>query len=80
MMAASPAFEVARLNKIFGVGRDVIGYFGYGMLVLAGAGFFITILQATEQRRYDIVLLRVMGCSRGRVIGLLVGRLLCLVQ
>lgn len=67
MQAASPAFEMARLIKMLGVGGDAIQMFGAALIVIAAAGFFITLFNAVSDRKYDIALLRVLGATRGKV-------------
>lgn len=71
MQAASPAFEVARLNKLMGVGGDILSAFGAMLIAFAAFGIFITLYSSVKDREYDIVLLRVMGASRSRIFALI---------
>ena len=79
MQAASPAFETVRLMKMLGVGSDVIQLFGGVLIVIAAAGFFVTLWNAVNERRYDIALMRAIGATRSKVMtvvlaeGLLLG-------
>lgn len=67
MLAASPAFEMARLFKILGVGGDAIRLFGTVLMAIAAVGFFVTLFNAVHDRRYDIALMRSMGATRRKV-------------
>ena len=64
LVAASPAFETARLFTVFGVGLDVVRAFAG---VLVGASIlllFVALAQALEERRYDLAILRALGARR----------------
>ncbi len=67
MHAASPAFEMARLFKILGVGTDMISMFGTLLMGIAALGFFITLFNAINDRRYDIALMRSLGATRNKI-------------
>jgi len=67
MQAASPAFEMARLFKILGVGGDALRLFGAVLMAIAALGFFVTLFNAVHDRRYDIALMRSMGATRRKV-------------
>lgn len=70
MQAASPAFEMARLFQLIGAGSDAVKVFGGVLMGLAGLGFFVTLWSAVHERRYDIALMRSLGASKGKVLGL----------
>jgi putative ABC transport system permease protein len=64
LVAASPAYETARLLTVFGVGIDLIRAFA-GLLIGASAlMLFVALAQALEDRRYDLAILRTLGASR----------------
>jgi putative ABC transport system permease protein len=71
LQAASPAYESARLFRMLGVGIDVLRAFGYVLVFVAGLSVFIALLNALEDRRYDLAVMRMLGASRGRLMGLL---------
>lgn len=81
MQAASPAFEVARLMQLLGVGSNAVKAFGGILMAIAAIGFFITLFNAVNERRYDIALMRSLGATRSKVLsftlieGLLMGAL-----
>ena len=66
MQAASPAFEKARLIKILGVGSEGIQLFATVLIIIAAIGFFVTLFNAVNDRRYDIALMRSLGATRAR--------------
>lgn len=78
LQAASPAFEMARLNRLTGTGRDVLMLFGGVMAALAGIGFFIFLYNAVTERIYDIALLRILGLTRPRLAGLILAEVMLL--
>ena len=71
MQAASPAWESARLFKMIGVGVDVMRLFGLVLVLAAGLSVFIALLNALEERRYDLAVMRMLGAGRGRLMALL---------
>jgi putative ABC transport system permease protein len=71
LMAAVPANEVARLFAVLGVGIDAMRVFAGVLLVAALLALFIALMNALEERRYDIAILRLLGASRARVAVLL---------
>lgn len=72
MQAASPAFEVARLNSFMGVGADTFASFGWFLIVLAGVGIFVALYNAMDERRYDLALMRSFGASPAKLCGLVI--------
>ena len=71
MQAASPAFESARLMTVFGVGTDVIHAFALLMIAASALGLFVALMQALDERRYDLAIMRALGASRTRVVAVL---------
>jgi putative ABC transport system permease protein len=63
MQAASPALESARLFQLVGVGVTALKGFAVVMMVCAGLGIFIGLMNALDERRADLALLRVLGAS-----------------
>lgn len=70
MQAASPAVEMHRLWSILGVGGDTIRVFGDALMLIASAGFFVTLWSAVAERGYDIALMRSLGATRSKIFGL----------
>ncbi len=78
MQAASPAFEVARLNKLMGTGGDILSAFGVLLIGFSAFGLFITLYNAVNERKYDIALMRSLGATRGCIFGFIMAEVLVL--
>lgn len=67
---ADPGGEINKLFAIVGALDKIL--LGMALVVLVGSGISITIAlyNSMEQRRRQIAILRVLGCSQGRVFGL----------
>jgi putative ABC transport system permease protein len=66
-MAASPAYEMARVLTVFGVGLDLVRAFAALLIVASAAMLLVALAQALDERRYDLAILRALGASRGQV-------------
>ena len=71
LQAASPAWESARLFRMIGVGVEAMRVFGLVLVLAAGLSVFIALLNALEERRYDLAVMRMLGAGRGRLMALL---------
>jgi putative ABC transport system permease protein len=71
LQAASPAYESARLFRMLGVGVEVLRAFGLVLVFAAGLSVFIALTNALQERRYDLAVMRMLGASRARLMGLL---------
>lgn len=71
MQAASPAFEIARLNTFMGGGTQVIKYFAWFLIALAGFSIFAGLYNAMNERRYDLALMRSFGARPGKLFSLM---------
>jgi putative ABC transport system permease protein len=78
MQAASPASEVARLNKLLGTGGDILSAFGILLIGFSAFGLFITLYNAVNERKYDIALMRSLGATRGRIFQFIMTEVLAL--
>ncbi|MCX8491570.1 MAG: ABC transporter permease [Cyclobacteriaceae bacterium] len=65
MQAASPAFEMARLFTLLGVGDEALMGFAYVLIFISGLSIFIALYNSLKERRYDMAIMRSMGASRG---------------
>jgi len=70
MQAASPAFESARLFNMLGVGFDVVRGFAVILIVSAAVSVFVALYNALRDRRYDLAIMRTLGASRRKLMGL----------
>lgn len=68
MQAASPAMESARLFQLVGVGVTALKGFAVVMMLCAGLGIFIGLMNALDERRADLALLRVLGAPPAVVV------------
>jgi putative ABC transport system permease protein len=71
LQAASPALETARLFRIVGVGAEALRAFAIILMIAAGLSVFIALYTALEERRYDLAVMRTLGASPRRLLGLL---------
>lgn len=78
LQAASPAYESARLFRMLGVGVEVLRAFGYVLVLAAGLSVFIALTNALQERRYDLAVMRMLGASRAKLMGLLLVEALAL--
>ena len=67
LQAAAPAMETARLFALLGFGVTALKMFATIMMLCAGLGIFIGLMNALDDRRADLALLRVLGAGRGTV-------------
>ena len=67
LQAAAPAMETARLFSLLGVGFNALKSFAIIMMVCAALGIFVGLMNALDERRADLALLRVLGASRTTV-------------
>jgi putative ABC transport system permease protein len=56
---------------MIGVGVDVLRAFGAVLMLAAGLSVFIALLNALEERRYDLAVMRMLGASPARLMGLM---------
>jgi putative ABC transport system permease protein len=67
LVAASPAYETARLLTVFGAGVDLIRAFALLLVAASTLMLFVALAQALEDRRYDLAIMRALGASRAQV-------------
>ena len=67
LQAAAPAMETARLFALLGFGVTALKLFAIIMMLCAGLGIFIGLMNALDERRADLALLRVLGATRATV-------------
>jgi len=67
LVAASPAYETARLLTVFGAGVDLIRAFALLLIAASTLMLFVALAQTLDERRYDLAIMRALGASRGQV-------------
>jgi putative ABC transport system permease protein len=78
LVAASPAYETARLLTVFGVGIDLVRAFAVLLVAASTLMLFVALAQALEERRYDLAILRALGARRAQVAFVLLAESLLL--
>lgn len=61
LMAASPAYELSRMQNILGSGTKLLLYFGYGLLILAGISIFVSQWYRVNDQMIDLAIIRILG-------------------
>jgi putative ABC transport system permease protein len=56
---------------MLGVGVEVLRAFGLVLVFAAGLSVFIALTNALQERRYDLAVMRMLGASRAKLMGLL---------
>jgi putative ABC transport system permease protein len=79
-VAASPAYETARLLSVFGVGIDLVRAFAYLLVAASALMLFVALAQALDERRYDLAILRALGAHRGQIAWVLLAESLVLAS
>ena len=67
LVAASPAFEMARLLTVFSAGVGLIRAFAWILVAASTLMLFVALAQALDERRYDLAIMRALGASRLQV-------------
>lgn len=67
LQAASPAYEMARLFNIIGVGVRVLNMLGVLIIVISGVSVFIALLNSLKDRKYEIAIMRSMGATKTQI-------------
>jgi putative ABC transport system permease protein len=68
LQAASPAFEIARIFSILGVGVEIVRVFAYVLIVISGLSIFIALYNSLKERNYDMAVMRSMGAPRLKLL------------
>jgi putative ABC transport system permease protein len=68
MQAASPAFEMARLFELLGVGVSLLKGLAVVLLGISGIGIFIALYNSLKERKYDLAILRALGATRFQLV------------
>jgi putative ABC transport system permease protein len=71
MQAVVPALEINRLLHLMGIGVATLRALAAGIMLISGFSVFLTLFNRLRERRYELALMRSMGCSRVRLFGLL---------
>lgn len=72
MQAANPAFEIARLFSLLGVGVTTLNILAYVIIAVSGLSVAISLYNSLKERKYELAYLRVIGARRAQLLTLLV--------
>lgn len=72
MQAASPAFEMARLVDLIGIGTDSAMLFAGFLIAVALANVLVGLVNSIRDRRYDLAVFRTLGASRSKIMLLVI--------
>lgn len=67
MQVASPSFEITRLLRLIGIGKNTIILFGSFLIILSLSSILIGLFNSVYQRRYDLAIFRTLGASRKKI-------------
>jgi putative ABC transport system permease protein len=73
MQAANPVVEVRRLMTLLSIGADTLKAIGAGIMLVSALSIFIALYLRLQERRYEMALLRSMGCPRSGLLWLVLG-------
>lgn len=65
LQAAAPAWEMARLLSLIGIGVDTLRGFGLVLMATAALSLFVALTTALQARRHDLAVMRTLGASPG---------------
>jgi putative ABC transport system permease protein len=68
LQAASPAFEIARLFSILGIGVDILKAFSGVLIFISALSIFIALYNSLKERKYDLAIMRSMGATRRTLV------------
>lgn len=80
MQAALPAIEINRLYELMGIGFSTLQAIGILIMIIAALSVFISLLNSLKERKYELALMRSLGASPAKLLGLVIQEslLLCL--
>lgn len=65
LQAAVPNLEINRLMGLLGIGTTLLHGIAWGIILVSALSIFIALYNRMQERRYELALMRLMGCSRG---------------
>lgn len=72
MQAASPAFEMARLLDLIGIGTDSAMLIAGFLVAVALANVLLSLVNNIRDRRYDLAIFRTLGASKRNIMLLVI--------
>ncbi len=71
MQAALPSIEINRLFSLMGSGIKTLRYLAILIVLISAISVFISLYQSLKERKYEMVLLRVMGAGSAQIMGII---------
>jgi putative ABC transport system permease protein len=71
LQAAAPAIEITRLLRMLSVGLEVLRAFAAVLLLVSALSLWMALTNALRERRSDLAMLRMLGASPLKIVGLL---------
>ncbi|MBL7827504.1 MAG: ABC transporter permease [Saprospiraceae bacterium] len=71
LQATIPALEINRLMKLLGIGVATLQALAVGIMLISGFSVFIALYNRLRERKYELALMRSLGCGRFRLFGML---------
>jgi putative ABC transport system permease protein len=68
LQAASPAWEIARLLSLIGVGMDTLRGVGLLLMGISALTLFIALVTSLQARQHDLAVMRTLGASPGTLL------------
>ena len=68
LQAASPAWEIARLLSLIGVGMDTLRGVGLLLMAISALTLFIALVTSLQARQHDLAVMRTLGASPGTLL------------
>ncbi len=70
MQAASPAQEINRLYSSLDIGIEILAYISGIIILISSLSIFISLFNSLKERKYELVLIRVMGGNSFRLFAI----------
>jgi putative ABC transport system permease protein len=67
LQAAVPSLEINRLSGLLGIGITTMQAIAIAIMILSGFSVFIALYNSMQERKYEMALMRLMGCSRNKL-------------
>ncbi|HPQ22066.1 MAG TPA: FtsX-like permease family protein, partial [Saprospiraceae bacterium] len=72
LQAASPAYEINKLNNMVGIGTNTLKILGILIAFVSAISIFISLFKSLKDRKYELALIRVMGGSKIKLFTLVI--------
>ncbi len=81
LQAASPAYEINKLNNMVGVGTGTLNILAILIALVSAISIFLSLFKSLKERKYELALLRVMGGKKWKlfILVLLEGIILAII-